>query len=47
MELAAADEHCADLGQLAGVAAEPVRLGVHGEELRSGERLVDQCHGRR
>ena len=33
VQLAAADEHGADLGQLAGVAGQPVRLGVDDEEL--------------
>ncbi len=42
VELAAADEHGADLGDLAGVAAEPVRLGVDDEELSRRERFVEQ-----
>ena len=33
VQLAAADEHGADLGQLAGLAGEPVGLGVDDEEL--------------
>ena len=33
VQLAAADQHRADLGQLAALAREPVGLGVDGEEL--------------
>ena len=42
VELASTHEHRADLGQLAEVAREPVRLGVDGEELRTRQRLVAQ-----
>ena len=42
MQLAAADEHGADLGQLAAVARLPVRLGVDGEELGLGDRGFEQ-----
>ncbi len=45
VQLAAADEHRADLGQLAELAGEPVRLGVDGDELGGGQRVVEQIHG--
>jgi hypothetical protein len=45
VQLAPADEHTADLGELALVAPEPVGLGVDGEELGGRERLVAQIHG--
>ena len=41
VQLAPADEHGADLGQLAGVARQPVRLGVDDEELRGGDGLIE------
>jgi len=41
VQLAAADEHRADLRQLAGVPRQPVGLGVDDEELRMGERLIE------
>ena len=44
VQLAAADEHGADLGQLAGVAGQAVRLGVDGEELRRRQRLGEDVH---
>ena len=40
VQLAAADQHRPDLGQLAGVAGEPVGLGVDDEELRACQRSV-------
>ena len=45
VQLAAADEHRPDLGQLAALAAEPVGLGVEGDELGGGEGLFE--HGPR
>ena len=45
VQLAAADEHRADLGQLAELAGEAVRLGVDGDELGGGQRMVAQIHG--
>jgi len=47
VQLAAADEHGADLGQLARLAGEPVRLGVDDEELRVREGLIEEVgwHG--
>ena len=45
MQLAPADQHRADLGELAALAREPVRLRVEGDELGGGERLGEQ--GRR
>ena len=35
------DEHGAHLGELAGVAGQPVRLGVDDEELRGGDGLIE------
>ena len=46
VQLAAAHQHGADLGQLAEVAGEPVGLGVDGEELGAGHGLVEQIHER-
>jgi len=46
VQLAAADEHGPDLRELAGLAAEPVGLGVDDEELRRGQRLGEQVHRR-
>ena len=43
VQLSAADQHRADLGQLAALAAEPVGLGVEGDELGGGEGQVE--HG--
>ena len=43
VQLAAADEHRADLGQLASLAAEAVGLGVEGDELRGREGQLE--HG--
>ena len=45
VQLAAADQHRADLGQLAAIAGEPVGLGVEREELGRCERLFE--HGPR
>ena len=42
VQLAAADQHRADLGQLAEVLAEPVGLGVDGEELRGEQGLCGE-----
>jgi hypothetical protein len=42
--LPAADEHGAHLGELAQLAATPVGLGVHGQELGGGERRQRQIH---
>ena len=44
VQLAAADEHRADLGQLAGVARAAVGLGVDDDELRRRQRLGEQVH---
>ena len=44
VQLAAADEHRADLGQLAGVAGLAVGLRVDDEELGRRERLSEQLH---
>jgi hypothetical protein len=41
VQLAAADEHGADLGELAGVAREAVGLGVDDEELRGRKRAIE------
>ena len=41
VQLAAADEHGAHLGELAGIARQPVRLGVDDEELRGGDGLIE------
>jgi hypothetical protein len=41
VELAPADQHGADLGELAGVAGQAVRLGVDDEELRGGDGLIE------
>ena len=46
VQLAAADEHRADLGQLAGLARAAVGLGVDDEELGGRERLGEQVHER-
>ena len=45
VQLAAADEHRADLGQLAALAGEPVRLRVDGDELGRRERRGQQVLG--
>ena len=45
VELPAADEHGADLGHLAEVAAVAVRLGVERHELGGGEGCVEVQHG--
>jgi hypothetical protein len=42
VQLAAADQHGADLGQLAALLRLPVGLGVDGEELRAGEQAVEE-----
>ena len=42
VQLAAADEHGADLGHLAGVAAQPVGLGVDDEKLGADQRVPGQ-----
>ena len=42
VQLATADEHGADLGQLAGVAREPVRLRVDREELRGEQGKIGE-----
>jgi hypothetical protein len=44
VQLAAPDEHGADLGHLALVARETVGLGVEDEELGRRERLLGKCH---
>jgi hypothetical protein len=44
VQLAPADEHGPDLGQLAGVARLPVRLGVDDEELGGAQGGVEE-HG--
>jgi len=44
VQLAAADEHRADLSQLAVLARAPVGLGVDDEELRRRKRLAQQIH---
>ena len=46
VQLASADQHGADLGELAEVAGQPVGLGVDGEELGLGHWLVEQIHER-
>ena len=46
VQLATADEHRADLGHLARIAAEAVGLGVHDEELGGRDRLLEQRHPR-
>ena len=46
VEFAPADKHRPDLGHLAGIAAETVRLGVDHEELGGGDRLLEQRHRR-
>jgi len=46
MKLAAADQHRADLGQLALLARSPIGLGVDHEELRACERLGVGIHRR-
>ena len=46
VQLAAADQHGAHLGELAEVAREAVGLGVDGEELGPGHGLVEQMHER-
>jgi hypothetical protein len=45
VQLAAPDQHRTDLRQLAALAREPVRLRVDGEELRRGERVVEERAG--
>ena len=44
VQLAAADEDGADLGQLTGVAAKAVGLRVEDEELGGGQRLGEEIH---
>jgi hypothetical protein len=44
VQLAAADEHGADLGELAAIAGVAVRLGVDDEELGAAQRVVDEVH---
>ena len=44
VELPTADQHRADLGHLAEVAAVAVRLGVEGDELGGGEGCVEVRH---
>ena len=44
VQLAAADQHGADLGQLAVLAGSAVGLHVDGEELGGGEGQVGDCH---
>ena len=46
VQLAAAHQHRADLGQLAQVAAAAVGLGVHGQVLGVRAGLIQQVHGR-
>ena len=45
MQLAAADEHRPDLGQLAALLRLAVGLGVDGEELGGQQRGVEQVGG--
>ena len=45
VQLAAADQHRADLRQLAALAREAVRLRVDGEELGGRERLLEEVRG--
>ena len=47
MELATADEHRADLGQLTVVSAEPVGLGVDGQELGGSDGLLEEFQAMR
>ena len=47
MEFAPADEHRPDLGQLAVVPAEPIGLGVDGQELGGSDRLLEQFQAMR
>jgi hypothetical protein len=47
VQLAAADQHRADLGELAALAREAVGLRVDGEELGLGERGVEQARAGR
>ncbi len=42
VQLAAADEHCADLRRLAGLAGAPVGLDVNGEKLGAAQRSLEQ-----
>jgi hypothetical protein len=44
VQLAAADEHGTDLGELAGLARAPVGLGVDDEELGRRQRCSQQVH---
>ena len=44
VQLAAADQHRAHLGQLAGLAGLPVRLRVDDEELRRAQRRGEHVH---
>jgi hypothetical protein len=44
VQLAAADEDGTDLGQLAGLAAETVGLGIDDDELRRRQRLGEEIH---
>jgi hypothetical protein len=45
VQLPAADQHGADLGQLASIPGAPIGLGVHGQVLDRGRRLLQQLHG--
>jgi hypothetical protein len=44
VQLAPADQHRADLGQLALLPTEAVGLGVDGEEFDARQRLLEQFH---
>ena len=44
VQLAPADEHGPDLGELACLAGATVRLGIDGDELHRRKRLPDQGH---
>ena len=45
VQLAPADQHGADLGELAALAPQPVRLGVERQELGGGEGLGQEVRG--
>ncbi len=46
MQLPAAHQHGANLGELAEIPGKAVGLGVDGEELGAGHGLVEQIHER-
>jgi hypothetical protein len=41
VKLTTADQHAAELDQLARVAPEPIRLGVDHQEFRARDRLLE------